>query len=63
MSGGRDEEQDIDIDVLTLGFPEEVEETASQEKDERIEVKRCQLSSSDEKITQDKETGQQIDAG
>jgi hypothetical protein len=51
LSGGRDEEQDIDIDVLALGFPEEVEETASQEKDERIEVKRCQLFLGDEKIT------------
>lgn len=63
MSGGRDEEQDIDIDVLALGFPEEVEETASQEKDERIEVKRSQLFLGDEKITQDKEIGQQIDTG
>ena len=63
MSGGRDEEQDIDIDVLTLGFPEEVEETTPQEKDEGIEVKRSQLFLSDKKFIQDKETGEQIDAG
>ena len=63
MSGGRDEKEDIDIDVLTLGFPEEVEETTPKEKDEGIEVKRRQLFLGDEKITQDKEAGQQIDAG
>ena len=63
MSGGRDEKEDIDIDILALGFPEEVEETTPQEKDERIEVKRSQLFLGDEKITQDKETRQQIDTG
>lgn len=63
MSSGRDEKEDIDIDILALGFPEEVEETTPQEKDERIEVKRSQLFLGDEKITQDKETRQQIDTG
>ena len=63
MSGGRDEKEGIDIDILALGFPEEVEETTPQEKDERIEVKRSQLFLGDEKITQDKETRQQIDTG
>jgi len=63
LSGGRDEKENIDIDILALGFPEEVEETTSQEKDERIEVKRSQLFLGDEKITQDKETRQQIDTG
>ncbi len=63
MSGGRDEKEDIDIDILALGFPEEVEETTSQEKDEGIEVKRSQLFLSDKKFMQDKETGEQIDAG
>jgi len=28
LSGGRDEKEDIDIDILALGFPEEVEEAA-----------------------------------
>ena len=63
MSSGRDEKEDIDIDILALGFPEEVEETASQEKDERVEFKRSKLFLGDEKITQDKETRQQIDTG
>jgi len=63
LSSGRDEKEDIDIDILALGFPEEVEETTPQEKDERIEVKRSQLFLGDEKITQDKETRQQIDTG
>ena len=63
MSSGRDEKEDIDIDILALGFPEEVEETTPQKKDERIEVKRSQLFLGDEKITQDKETRQQIDTG
>ena len=63
MSGGRDEKEDIDIDILALGFPEEVEETTPQEKDEGIEVKRSQFFLGDEKITQDKETRQQIDTG
>ena len=63
MSGGRDEKEDIDIYILALGFPEEVKEAAPQEKDERIEVKRRQPFLGDEKFMQDKETGEQIDAG
>ena len=63
MSGGRDEKEDIDIDILALGFPEEVKEAAPQEKDEGIEVKRRQLFLGDEKFMQDKETGEQIDTG
>jgi len=63
LSGGRDEKEDIDINILALGFPEEVEEATPQEKDEGIEVKRRQLFLGDEKFMQDKETGEQIDAG
>jgi len=50
LSGGRDEKENIDIDILALGFPEEVEEAAPQEKDEGIEVKRRQLFLGDEKF-------------
>ena len=63
MRGGRDEKEDIDIDILALGFPEEVEEAAPKEKDEGIEVKRRQLFLGDEKFMQDKETGEQVDTG